>query len=65
MLHNNKLLIRNQSVNIRALFETPEKTYIVRIQNYDKRRRKFKKPIMKKFTIFSKALDCVNFQKVG
>ena len=65
MLAGHKLLIRNKSVNIRALFQTPENTYIVRIENYNIRRRKFEKPIMKKYTYFSDALQCVNFQKVG
>lgn len=57
-----KLILRNKSVNIRSLYQRPDKTYFVRIENYNFEKSQYEPSYDINFGLFSEALDCVNFK---
>lgn len=57
-----KLIIKNQSVNIRTLYQLKNSTYIVRVQAWNFENDCFNPPYDVNFDMFGDALNCVNFK---
>lgn len=61
-MKRDRLLIRNQSVNIRSLYQRPDKTYYVRIENWNFEKSCYNSSYDINFGMFGEALNCVNFK---
>lgn len=57
-----KLILKNQSVNIRTLFQLSDNTYIVRIETWNHDLECFNPFNDVNFDMFSEALNCVYFK---
>ena len=59
---SDKFIMRNQSVNIRSLYQRPDNTYYVRIETYNFETKSYNSSYDINFGMFGEALDCVNFK---